>query len=203
VVTPASFRWQSTARPIWALLFMLCALCVGPSHAQDANQEAWAALKAPGAIVLFRHALAPGGGDPPGLVLGDCATQRNLSTEGREQARRMGDVLRQRGVVVGAVWHSQWCRTQHTAQLAFADPAGPLPQAEQAFNSFFENPQAESAQSEQARRLLLGWRGPGTLVVVTHQVNITALTGVVPQSGEGVVLRQKAGALRVQGKVLP
>lgn len=203
MVTPASFRWQSTARPIWALLFTLFAGCVGPAYAQDANQEAWAALKAPGAIVLFRHALAPGGGDPPGLVLGDCATQRNLSTEGREQARRMGNVLRQRGVAVGAVWHSQWCRTQQTAQLAFADPAVPVPQAQQAFNSFFASPRAEVAQSEQARRLLLEWRGPGTLVVVTHQVNITALTGVVPQSGEGVVLHQNAGALRVQGRVLP
>ena len=115
----------------------------------------------------------------------------------------MGDVLRQRGVAAGAVWHSQWCRTQHTAQLAFPDLAGPSPQAETAFNSFFENPQAESAQSERARQLLLAWRGPGTLVVVTHQVNITALTGVFPQSGEGVVLHQKAGKLRVQGRILP
>lgn len=203
MVTLASIHWQSVARQIWALFFALCGWSAGPVFAQEATQEAWAALKAPNAIVLFRHALAPGGGDPPGLVLGDCTTQRNLSTEGRQQARRIGDVLRQRGVAVGAAWHSQWCRTQHTAQLAFPDPAGPSPQAEPAFNSFFENPQAESAQSEQARQLLLAWRGPGTLVVVTHQVNITALTGVFPQSGEGVVLHQKAGRLQVQGRILP
>jgi hypothetical protein len=43
-------------------------------------------------IVLFRHAIAPGGGDPPGLRLGDCATQRNLDDTGRDQARRIGEV---------------------------------------------------------------------------------------------------------------
>ena len=62
----------------------------------------------------------------------------------------------------------------------------------------------EPAQTAAARSLLLGWRGPGTLVVVTHQVNITALTGVLPASGEGVVLRRGSGSrLDVVGRVLP
>ena len=178
--------------------------------AMAAGSIAWAdttaalqALQQPGSVVLFRHALAPGGGDPEGFVAGDCATQRNLSAGGQEQARRMGKSLRQHGVVVGEVWHSEWCRTRDTAQLAFpAMRAGTLlPQP--AFNSFFGRPGSEPLHTSAARKLLLGWRGPGTLVVITHQVNITALTGVVPQSGEGVVLQNKNGALLVRGNLLP
>jgi hypothetical protein len=51
--------------------------------------------------------------------------------------------------------------------------------------------------------LLLGWRGPGSVVVVTHQVNITALTGVTPESGEGVVLRPQGNELVLVGRVMP
>jgi hypothetical protein len=50
-----------------------------------------------------------------------------------------------------------------------------------------------------SRERLLRWRGSGVLVVFTHQVNITALTGVFPQSGEGVVLRINGTALTVVG----
>ena len=170
--------------------------------AASAN-PAWAALQKPGSIVLLRHALAPGVGDPPGFVLGDCSTQRNLNDEGREQARRIGQTLAQRGVRAHAVWHSQWCRTAETAQLLglaySATPRTPQP----SFNSFFGTSGVEPAQTAAARKLLLDWQGPGTLVVVTHQVNITALTGVVPQSGEGVVLLREGGKLVVKGAVLP
>ena len=40
------------------------------------------------------------------------------------------------------------------------------------------------------------WKGPGTLVLVTHQVNVTALTDVFPASGEMVVLRPDGHADR-------
>ena len=174
-----------------------------PLCAQTRSADAWQALKAPGAIALFRHAIAPGGGDPSGFVLGDCRTQRNLSTEGQQQARRLGESVRAHGVVVGEVWHSQWCRTTDTAHLAFPDIHPSKLRAESAFNSFFGTPQDEAQHTARARTILLAWSGPGALVVFTHQVNITALTGIVPQSGEGVVLRQEGGRLLVQGRILP
>jgi phosphohistidine phosphatase SixA len=168
-----------------------------------AEASTWAALKAPGSIVLFRHALAPGGGDPPGMRADDCSTQRNLSEEGRQQAERIGQTLRQRGIQVQTVWHSAWCRTRDTAQLAFPELRAPALRAEPAFNSFFGDRSTEPAQTTAARKLLLNWQGPGTLVVVAHQVNITALTELVPQSGEGIVLQRQAGKLVVKGRVLP
>ncbi|HYW55456.1 MAG TPA: hypothetical protein VE934_00725 [Polaromonas sp.] len=76
---------------------------------------------------------------------------------------------------------------------------------EPAFNSSFRaSSETSDSQTAQARAILSRWRGPGTLVVVTHQVNISALTGVSPASAEGVVLRPAAdGRLKVVGTVAP
>lgn len=163
--------------------------------------DGWEALAQPGAIVLFRHATAPGVGDPPAFRLGDCSTQRNLSEQGRAEARAIGEQFRRRGIAVGAVLSSQWCRTRETARLAFGDRV----REEPSFNSFFgQAPQQRAVQTDAARRLLRQWEGPGVLVVVTHQVNITALAGHGPSSGEGVVVQPTAeGPFRVIGTVRP
>lgn len=161
-------------------------------------QSDWSALQG-GAVVLFRHAIAPGTGDPANFRLNDCATQRNLDAAGRAQARRIGEQFRARNINVARVLTSQWCRTRETAQLAFPG----LLQDEPAFNSFFSDRSTEAEQTRAARQILARWRGPGVLVIVTHQVNITALTGVVPESGEGVVVRVGEGGLEVLGRVKP
>lgn len=162
---------------------------------ERANDAAWAALKAGGVAVLFRHAQAPGGGDPPGWRLGDCSTQRNLDDTGRAQSRRIGEAFRSRAIDVAGVHHSRWCRTRETAEGAFPGQAREAAE----FDSFFGTPERESAQSTSAARQLGRWMdaaGAGrVVVVVTHQVNITALTGVVPVSGEGVVVRRRPGVL--------
>ena len=113
------------------------------ASAQPPSDAAWNALQ-DGAIVLFRHANAPGGGDPPGLKIGDCSTQRNLDDSGRAQARRIGERFRDRRVRVGAVLTSQWCRTRETAELAFPGQARDDPN----FNSFF----GDSARARDADR---------------------------------------------------
>lgn len=178
---------------------LAASLCGALAQAQPATDEAaWAALQ-DGAIVLFRHANAPGGGDPSGLKIGDCSTQRNLDDAGRDQARRIGERFRERRVPVGAVWTSQWCRTRDTAALAFPG----RPRDEPKFNSFFGDAVRRETQTAQAKALLSRWRGPGVLVVTTHQVNITALTGVYPGSGEGVVLRPKGDGVEVVGRLPP
>ncbi len=188
---------QLTRRRACALAAAL--LPAGPALAQDAGEAAaWAALRE-GAIVLFRHAHAPGVGDPPQFRLGDCGTQRNLDDGGRAQSRRIGERLKRELVPVGAVWSSQWCRARETAERAALGPVREVP----AFNSFFADRGDEPAQTAAARTLLLGWREPGTLVVVTHQVNISALTGQFAGSGEGVVLRRQGRALLVVGRIRP
>ncbi|WP_203070210.1 histidine phosphatase family protein [Falsiroseomonas ponticola] len=179
-------------RALPLLLLLLPAL---PARAEEA---AWQALR-DGAMVLFRHANAPGGGDPPGFRPGDCATQRNLDEAGRAQARRIGAAFRAEGVPMGAVLASAWCRTTETAELAFPGQA----RVEPAFNSFFADRGSAPAQTAAARAILLAWQGPGALFVSTHQVNITALTGIVPAPGEGVVMRRQGDAVVVIGRLRP
>jgi len=173
---------------------LLLAACVPALRAEPALRD--------GDLLLFRHALAPGGGDPPGFRFGDCASQRGLSDEGRAQARRLGESLRARlsplGLQVGAVWSSPWCRTRDTAALAFPGRAV-VEQA--AFGSTFGEPGREPAQTRAAQALLAAWRGPGLLVVLTHQVNITALSGVFPASGEGVAMRWRDGQGELLGRL--
>jgi len=161
---------------------------IGVVQAQPGSSDALSAL-GDGSIVLFRHAEAPGVGDPPQFKLGDCSTQRNLDEEGRAQARRIGERFRAQGVKVGKVLHSQWCRTRETAELAFPGQAREAAD----FNSFFGDAARREAQTERALAVLRAWRGPGVLVVVTHQVNISAMTGGGAASAEGLVVRTRSG----------
>lgn len=175
-----------------AVLLWACA------HGAAWAEQSWASVTN-GTVVLFRHAIAPGGGDPSGFKLNDCSTQRNLGPEGRAQARGIGEEFKRRGIPVAAVWSSQWCRTRETADLAF--PAKRMDQP--AFNSFFSDRHAAAGQTREALQSLSQGRGPGVLVVVTHQVNITALTNVVPASGEGVVVKLTTTGLQVVGRISP
>ena len=186
-----------------ALLAIALATLLGPlaatlSAAAD-ESTAWAALQRDGAIVLFRHANAPGVGDPPGFKLGECSTQRNLDDAGRAQARRIGETFRARKVAVRAVHTSRWCRARETAELAFPG----LVREQPVFDSFFDERQDEPAKTAAARKLLAQWKGPGVLVVTTHQVNITALTGLGAASGEGVVVRATGDRVEVLGRIAP
>ena len=49
----------------------------------------------------------------------DCATQRNLTDAGREQARQIGAQLKRLRIPLGKVLASPFCRTVETAMLAF------------------------------------------------------------------------------------
>ena len=165
--------------------------------AARADEASWTALKQGGHVLLMRHALAPGVSDPAGFRIDDCATQRNLSDEGRRQASRFGAELRRHGVSVDRVLTSGWCRARDTA-AAMDVGEGDI---EPALNSFFGRREAGAAQTAVLRTLVNNWRGPGTLVLVTHQVNITALTGVHPGSGEAVVLKPARDGFEIVGRI--
>lgn len=165
-----------------------------------ADMSLWAALRSGEAVALIRHAVAPGVGDPSGFKLEDCATQRNLSESGRRQARQIGAAFRENGVTRAKVLASRWCRCLETARLLELGPVEAYPP----LDSFFSDPERGVAQTAAVRDFL---RQPGPLpprVLVTHQVNITALTGVVPDSGEIIVIRPLAdGAVEVMGRFSP
>ncbi|MCO7229877.1 histidine phosphatase family protein [Halomonas sp. CnH100-B] len=162
-----------------------------------ANTATWQALQEGGLVILMRHSLAPGIGDPPGFVLEACETQRNLSSEGRAHAVAAGQALRERGVAIDAVYSSEWCRALETAELMALGSVVPAPW----LNSFFRGRGDQVAITQAARERMAGWQGPGNMLLVTHQVNITALTGGGVSSGEMVVVRPQEEGFTVVGRL--
>jgi phosphohistidine phosphatase SixA len=153
---------------------------VGTAAATDSTVDR---LKA-GGVLLLRHAIAPGFGDPAGFSIDDCSTQRNLSERGRQQARAIGAWLRARGISRARVYSSQWCRCLETAELLGMGEVYQLP----ALNSFFQRPEDRAPNLNALQSFLVDQTLQNEpLVLVTHQVTVTALTGVFPSSGEGVV----------------
>jgi phosphohistidine phosphatase SixA len=181
-----------------ALLALILVTALGaavPAHADAA--AAWAALRAGGHIALMRHTDAPGGtGDPPGFKLEDCATQRNLSDKGRDEAAQTGTRLKAEGIAFEKILSSPWCRCMDTARLL---DMGAVEPASTFSNVVVLRDQTETL-TEGARTLIAGWKGAGTLLVVTHGANIRALTGLSPATGEIVVVDRSAEAI---GRIPP
>jgi phosphohistidine phosphatase SixA len=163
-----------------------------------ADEQLWELLRAGGQVVLWRHAqTVPGTGDPPGFRIDDCSTQRNLSAEGREQARRIGEALRARGVRVGAVLTSRWCRAIDTAQLAFGRY-----EIWEDLNSTFHDRSRQAAQSAAVRQRIATHRGPDNLFLVGHGSNIIDAVGTYPgQGGMVIVTPRGPNGFGVAGKL--
>ena len=175
-------------------------LCCERSAAAADNEAVWNVLRTGGHVVVMRHASTDRGiGDPPGFRLDDCRTQRNLSPAGREEARRLGEAFKARHIPVGQIRSSRWCRCLETAQLAFgsAEPWAPL-------DSFFDDRSHADKRTQAVRELIADAPSAGNTILVTHQVNITALTGLSPAPGELIVLTPLGnGDFRIAGRLRP
>lgn len=180
------------------LLSLIAALAWPPFAVAD--DALWALLKGGGQVVLIRHALTtPGVGDPPGMKLDDCSTQRNLSDEGRGHARQLGEAFRQRGIPVGQVLASPWCRAIETAKLAF-DKA---PAISPPLGNVFGRPERTAGQLAGLKPLAGQKPLGGNTVMVSHGSTILALTGVSPDTAEMVVLTpQGGGRFTVAGRMV-
>lgn len=184
----------------WALAF--AAAAAGPAAAQTATavvDELWQRLATGGYVLLIRHAATVEGfGDPPGYRLDDCATQRNLSDDGRQEARRLGEAFRQHRIPVGEVRSSPWCRCVETARLAFGRSA-----VWPALGSLFDDRSGEDQQRREILAYTRGYDGGGNLVLVTHNVNIRSLVGVSPRQAEVIVARPGGKHLQLVGRIPP
>ncbi|SEH21737.1 histidine phosphatase family protein [Rhizobium sp. NFR12] len=163
-----------------------------------AQSDPWAELRTGAALVLLRHAIAPGTGDPANFAIGDCSTQRNLSAQGIAQAGRIGTLFQENGVAQARLFLSQWCRCLDTAKGLGLGPVEPQP----LLNSFFGSPEDGRPQTQALRAWMTGLPPGRPVVLVTHQVNITGLTNIVPASGELLfVTARAADPLTVIGRV--
>jgi len=174
------------------LLVCLCALVL-PALAGDNMDEVEIIqrMKAGGHILMIRHALAPGTGDPADFQIGDCSTQRNLDDRGRQQAKAIGNWLRAKGLTSARVYSSQWCRCLETAELLEMGPVEQLP----ALNSFYELPQNREPNLKALNKFIDEQPSEGELMIlVTHLVTISAITDQGVSSGEGVLIELKKDA---------
>lgn len=172
-----------------ALLFAV--VLPGGAPAEAAGVIDLAELAKPGRVLLLRHAIAPGVGDPANFRLRDCSTQRNLDAAGRQQAARLGRRIAGLGIRGVKVYAGQWCRTLDTARLLGLGPVTELP----ALNSFFARPDQREGNLDDVRRFLAQLPIDGPLVIlVTHQVTVAGITGVYPGSGGGALLQLDGSA---------
>ena len=178
---------RSIVPQILFLIFLFLFLIIHPAYAS------WDPAKEGDKIILIRHSKAPGVGDPPGFKIKDCTTQRNLSKEGINQSKKIGKLFKINQIKIDQVLSSQWCRCKDTAKYAFKDYKE-FP----ALNSTFQPPHDKNAKNQikELRDYIQKWNGNGgNLVLVTHYVIITAITDVVPRSGEIVIIDKNFNTL--------
>ena len=165
------------------IFFTIFLFSFSNSYSAQAN---WKPAKEGDKIILIRHSIAPGSGDPTGFKIKDCKTQRNLSKEGINQSKTIGKLFKKNEIKIDKVLSSQWCRCKDTAKYAFKNY-----KEFSALNSTFQPPHDKNAkkQIKELQDFIQKWDGnDSNLVLVTHYVIITAITDVVPRSGEIVII---------------
>ena len=180
-------------------LILLISLSIQPSYASELLiWDKLSASSAKGYVLLLRHSLAPGVGDPENFKLGDCSTQRNLSQEGRDDAAEIGAWIKRQKVKIYRVESSRWCRARQSAELLDIGKV----KLNKNLDSLFRESDLEShPRTLKTKQQILNHRNKsGLLVLVGHYVNIAALVGVGVDSGEGVIVKaNKNGVIKVLG----
>lgn len=151
-----------------------------------------------GQVVLMRYADAPGAGDPASFDIENCATQRNLSDRGRQQARRIGALVFARSAPIDQVLVSQFCRTSDTGRLAFGDD---LVEIFPALDYIAGDEEGQAERYEELRQRALGYSGSGNLIMVTHAEVIEEITGRRTRPGQMVILSRSGEELGFAGSI--
>jgi phosphohistidine phosphatase SixA len=149
------------------------------------SETIWDEARKGNKVILIRHSLAPGGGDPAGFKIGDCKTQRNLNKVGIEQSKKIGKIFKDNKISIDIVLSSEWCRCKDTAYYAFGEF-----KEFSALNSTFSTPynKNELKQVKEIKKYLMNWKSEGkNVILVTHYSVITAITNAAPSSGEIVI----------------
>lgn len=181
-----------------AIVFSLawCAQAATP----NGEEALYALLKSGGRVVLMRHAITTMGlGDPPGVRIGDCSTQRNLTDEGRRHAMRIGEALRANNISMDKVLSSPMCRCLDTARLVFGRIDGAQPVA-----SAYARSDEKAQQVREMRALASEKPRGGNVVLVSHESTIRAVTGLSVEPGEMVIVTpQGDGLFEINGRLMP
>ena len=159
-----NWKWFFGSLALVLSIGLITATASSDAATKAQTQAGWQLLQRDetGLVVAMRHAIAPGTGDPANFKLGDCSTQRNLSAQGRAQAKQIGAEFRNRNIKVARVLSSQWCRCLETAKLINLGKVEPFP----ALNSFFSDSSKEARQTAAIRKLIVEARRQGDAEVL-------------------------------------
>ena len=173
---------------------------VSPAAAAEMKGEAlFAALKQGDYIIYLRHAstdTSQNDADP--IDVKDCATQRNLSEDGRTMAKAIGAAFKSLSISVDRVLTSPYCRAKDTGILAFgrAEPIDAL---------FYTLglPKERVQQAADKLKEMLGTPPAAgkNNVLIGHNSNLKEAAGLWPKSeGDAFVLQPKGnGTFAVVG----
>ncbi|MHB1374147.1 MAG: histidine phosphatase family protein [Thauera sp.] len=187
-----------------ALIAALALAFAAPAAWAEDAARLFDRLGAGGYVIYWRHAATDRSQRDRDLSdMARCETQRNLSALGREQARRVGEVFLARGVPVGRVLASDFCRNRDTAQLAF----GRHERVRELWNlPMLGAAGLEAEAAVLALRRLLGeapQAGVNT-VIVGHNLNLQYAAEVVIDEGEMAVFSPLGDSrFRLEGILRP
>ncbi len=179
---------------------LLCSLLLLLSF--QANASLLEDLRSGSSLIIMRHADAPGFSDPPGYRLNDCATQRNLGEYGRKQAAEIGQWLASQGIQEARLFSSPWCRCIDTATLLNKGRVT----AEVSLGSFFEEMSRGDRQTRELEAFIQKQMSSNTktpLILVSHQVNIRAFTGVSVSSGQMLLVKVNKQGQAISQRPIP
>ena len=164
--------------------FIIIFISLTTSIKADLNKNLLNQLEEGEKLIFIRHAYAPGNGDPNNFNLNDCSTQRNLNSNGRKQAKDIGNFFRENKIKIYKVLSSEWCRCKETADIAFNDYS-----TINFLNSFYSSKYAKNKdkQVEALNNYIKKFKSGKNLIFVTHYVLISEVLDYGPSSGEIVV----------------
>lgn len=164
-----------------------------PTAQQARDRSLVQTLRAGGLVLVMRHAPADAMYEGKESLL-SCRRQRNLTVEGREQARAIGASVQRLKLPIGDVRASPLCRTRDTARLMLGRAT---------LDRDLVTPGVIgtlAGDERRARRLLALAQAPpraGTdRLLVTHGTNIGSAFELSVQEGELLVFLPQPGAAR-------
>ena len=160
-------------------------ICFNTPVIANSNDDLQNLISEGGKLIFIRHAYAPGIGDPDNFDLSDCASQRNLSQKGIDQAKTINKFFFKDQIDSSLVLSSEWCRCMQTAKYAFRNY-----KTKSFLNSFFSQKFSHNKnnQIKELKEYINKWNGKGNLIFVTHYVVILEILNLSVSSGEIVVV---------------
>ena len=134
-------------------------------------------------IIFLRHSIAPGFGDPEHFNLNNCSTQRNLNAEGILQSKNIGAYFKSNNIRFSEVLSSEWCRCKDTVREMKIGKWKTF----SGLNSFFQGYSNKDEVLKKLNKKLSSTKNDELVLMVTHQVVISSITGIAPPSG-GIVI---------------